>query len=247
MDTPRINQSLKDYCFSVADWDSKDWVLFVHGWWEKMSAAFGLQTATPAIRIEAVRNGAAGRYQAGRNGFGLLHQLSIDPRRRDDPPALLLAGLLRELLQECATLEGRVHSARYYDSALRARAGALGVDFDRRGRLLGVQPGPFTEFLESEGVDISVFEEPSSPALELPRRRRPRKWSCECSEISAAGEVNIRCNDCQRDFQRRSSSPMSAVPLERDTPITSFSSRSCGTQTVQHNPTPAADVVACPA
>jgi hypothetical protein len=216
MDTPRINQFLKDYCSSVADWESKDWVLFVHGWWEKMSKAFGLETATPAIRIEAVRNGAAGRYQAGRNAFGLLHQLSIDPRRRDDPPALLLAALLREILREWHGVDGRRNSARYYNSALRARAAALGVKFDRRGRLLNVEPGPFTEFLGKEGVETSVFEHLAA-AVPPPARPRSAKWSCACTEISAVAPLNIHCKDCGRDFQTNSLAPRAdSVPFERD-------------------------------
>lgn len=198
---PSINDSLRDYCTSLAvhDWADKDWAKELHTWSERLNTAFDLDIATPVILIERPRFRGVGCYRRDLNGFGLRHEITINRKRLNEPLAWLLTALLRELLREWQFLHGRPGGRRgYFNHELRAKAIELGLHLDRAGHFGRVCRGPFVELLERHGVDTGVL---AKPPIEAPKTScRPKRWTCGCSDFLATMAVCARCESCGRPF-----------------------------------------------
>jgi hypothetical protein len=201
---PAINGALKAYGTSAdvaRDWDHGDAARFLHDWAGRFNDHFGLGLPTPVIDIEK-RRARTPRYQPGRNGLGLQHALRIDSRWLDLPPAVVLAVLLRELLQEGRAQAGGRVSPRYDDAALRQRAAEFGLTFDRCGRLRRVAAGRFTELLRRHGVETAVLGGPLEGYFQREGSSRLKKWPCRCTRVWAATAVQAVCTACGQGFRR---------------------------------------------
>jgi hypothetical protein len=198
-----FNEILKKYCLSPAvdDWSEKEIVRQLYEWCARMNAAFDLQIATPALRIERTRFRAAGHYHGGRNGLGLARELVINKNRLNVPQAWLLADLAVQLLHEWQHLHGKVPRRRgYCNSSFRRKAAKLGLVVAANGRVLEVRDGPFKELLLAQEMDVSILKEPP-PRPRAAVGSKMKKWTCGCTNARAALKLNARCETCGQLFQ----------------------------------------------
>src|SRR5207244_202223 len=113
--------------------------------------------------------GAYGMYRVGRNGLGVLHEVTINARHLDRPKAEILTTLFHELLHLWQTLYGKSSRGNYHNRQFRDKAGLYGLIINDHG-YTSVEPGRFTTLLAKNGVGAE-----SVPTLEKqPLRNRPR-------------------------------------------------------------------------
>jgi len=199
-----INNVLKEHAASIEDWRYHEFVQFLHEWADRFNRELGLDIKTPAIQIARIRVWALGHYRYGRNGFGLRHQVTFNLRHLERPVADLLETLLHELLHEWQELCGKPGKGNYHNRQFREKARSYGLLVDHRGRSLGIQAGPFTKLLAQHSVDAFVLPPPQGEFA----RSRPigksklKKWSCGCTNVRAAVEVEALCLKCGAPFQK---------------------------------------------
>ena len=199
----RINERIRDYAIHVQDWDHSERAGFFHEWAQRFNREFWLNVPTPAIQIEAIRKRWIGTYLRTRNGFGLQHEITFNTRYLDRPLAEQLETCLHELLHEWQLLHGKPSSSHYHNVQFRSKAKSFGLIVDEGGHSLGVQPGPFTELLQKYEIDTSILPPPGEAPIK--RRRgdsKLKKWSCGCTNIRAAVQVEARCLKCGKFFER---------------------------------------------
>lgn len=208
-----INGALKDHATAAEDWGYHELAQLLHEWAERFDNEFGLNIKTPAIQINRIYIRRLGSYQHGRNGFGLRHQVTFNTRYLERPVADLLETLFHELLHEWQDLYGKPGKGNYHNREFREKACSYGLLIDQRGRSLGVEQGSFTELLARYGVDTSVLPLPQKepvpqddPVMSQPSSEsKMKKWSCKCTNVRAAVELEARCLKCGALFQRANS------------------------------------------
>jgi hypothetical protein len=204
-----INEELKEHAVGVDDWQYQEHIQLLYEWKERFNQVFDLGLHTPAIRLERTSVRRLGSYRHGRNGFGLLHEITLNTRYLDRPLADQLVTLLHELLHEWQVLYGKTGRGNYHNRQFRWKARLYGLLVDAHGRHLGVEPGRFTILLAQYGVDMATLriaeEESSLAAQRLRGDSKLRKWSCGCTNLRCAVELVARCLKCGNNFQEASS------------------------------------------
>jgi hypothetical protein len=195
-----INEAVREYSRTAADWQFRAKVAWLHEWAARLNRVFGLRIETPVLHIEHLSRRGAARYHPGRNAAGLRFQISLDPRRLNEPRAWQLAWLFLELLRQWQDRFGRPGQGDYANRELQAKCSAYGLQVGRHAQLEAVRTGPFTKLLARYAIDVDVLAEP--PPLPGRRDEKMKKWSCACMNIRAATVVNATCNFCNRRFQR---------------------------------------------
>jgi hypothetical protein len=198
-----INELLRDHVSALPVWDHKQKVAQLHDWVGRFNTEFELGIDTPALQIAKLRVETASRYKQTRNGLGLANEITLSQNCLDDPLAVRLAALFRELLREWQQLHGQPsRGSHYYNQQFQAKAAGYGLFFNPKGHLTEVVPGPFTELLRGHGVD-------DRPLLELSERVRCRgqskmlKWTCACGmNLRAARRLQAKCMVCRQMFVR---------------------------------------------
>jgi hypothetical protein len=187
---------------TTRDWPWAGLASTLHEWTERFNIEFKLDVAIPAIQVEALPFRTLGTYRSGRNGFALKDEITINARRVQRPLSRILATLLHELLHEWQEKHGCPGKRNYHNEEFQAKARGLGLIVDRRGHT-HVVPGAFTELLRRHGVDFA----PTLPApSQLPTASGPgsklKKWSCGCTNVRAAVELEAVCARCGEWFAR---------------------------------------------
>lgn len=197
-----INESLKAHATAIVDWRYQELANVLHEWAERFELEFKLKIDIPALRIDRTRDLALGTYRAGRNGFGLRHEITFNTKHLKRPTAELLETLLHELLHEWQELHGKPSTSDYHNVEFRRKAREFGFVVHGRGHHEAVVPGPFTELLARYGVDpSSVLQIPPEPTR-TPGASKMKKWSCRCTNVRCAVELRARCLNCGAAFQR---------------------------------------------
>ncbi len=197
-----INDVLKEHAVVVEDWRYRELASLLHEWAGRCNHEFALGIETPAIQIDVTRLRAYGTYRRGRNGFGLRHEVTVNACYLDRPLANVLTTLLHELLHEWQELHGQPGSGRYHNVQFQQKAREYGLVVDQRGCTLGVVSGPFIELLARYGVDAStVLLIPQNGEQRRRGESKMKKWSCGCTNVRAAVELEAECLKCGRMFQ----------------------------------------------
>jgi hypothetical protein len=195
-----INHALRDHELTTRDWPWAELASTLHTWTERFNVEFKLDVSIPAIQVEELPFRTLGTYRSGRNGFALKDEITINARRVQRPLSRILTTLLHELLHEWQAKHGQPGKRNYHNEEFRAKARTLGLVVDRRGHT-HVVPGPFAEILQRHGVDVA----PTVPAPnQLPAAAGPgsklKKWSCGCTNVRAAVELEAVCARCGEWF-----------------------------------------------
>ena len=197
-----INDALKKHSRDLSDWQYQQMAKLLHEWAERFNNEFDLGLDTPAICIEPIGRRKYGTYCFGRNGFGVLHEITMNERHINRPLADILRTLLHELVHEWQNLFGKSGRNNYHNQQFQRKAALYGLIVDSRGHDLGVRAGRFTELLRRFGVDTAGLRSPE----EQGRAKRPhgnpkmRKFDCGCTIVRCATDMSATCNKCHGQF-----------------------------------------------
>jgi hypothetical protein len=201
MPSPGIKEALRAYTTGeAADWELTTLAAGLHEWAQRLNRTFALNIDTPVLQLQRLQGRSRGSYRPGRNALGLVHQITFKTFYRDAAPAVQIAALFREVLHEWQSLHGTPGRWHHHNRQFRDKARGLGVEFDRNGRFVGINQGPFTNLLDEHGVDWAVLRQGQGAWPEGPGSGRMKKWSCGCTNIRAAVAVQALCQRCGRPF-----------------------------------------------
>jgi DNA repair photolyase len=155
----------------------------------------------PTLSCERDRVTRLGTYRE-KDGLALCHRINLNEQYMNRPLPELLATLTHELGHLWERLYGKPAKPPYHSALFRRKMRAIGIPCDQYGRQLGLQD-PFSAFLREIGVeDVASF----AVAAEAPPRQAGKskliKWSCACTNIRAAVEVEAECLRCGDRFLR---------------------------------------------
>ena len=205
-----INIELRQHQMKIDDWRFNSVVEDLHVWADRFILEFNLQTSTPAIMIEDLREGTCGHHRGGRNGLGLRHEIAINKEHLEsDEYWQVLGTLLHELLHAEQEDVGKSGRRNYHNRQFRERACEFGLIVDGRGYEQYAQPPtPFLDLLNRYGV--------KTPELPLPpitepsgSRSKLKPWVCGCTPRPihiqvAVSDLRARCLKCRQLFRPKS-------------------------------------------
>jgi hypothetical protein len=197
-----INLALKDHVTNASDWQFHQIVTVLHAFCERFIDRFALAIPIPAIQIDATRIQLLGSYRSGRNGFGLRHEITLNSKHINNSPAELLLTFFHELLHAWQEAHGKPGRHNHHNADLRQKALEYGLIVDMKG-ITTVQAGEFTAFLQELGIDPSPLPKPEDEPAPRPRgQSKLKKWSCGCTNVRCAVELNASCLKCGEMFAR---------------------------------------------
>jgi hypothetical protein len=189
-----INDLLREHVQARPSWELVDLAERLHRWAALLNTALALDLPTPVIVLQRLRSPNMGSYKQGRNNIGLFHQITFNLQHRDAPLAVQVAALFRELLRQWQALHGRPSPWHHFNAEFLAKAKSYGLEFDHRGRLAAVRPGPFTRLLQEQGVAWTVLRRPR--VKNAAGGSKMKKWTCGCWSVWAAVPVELSCRRC---------------------------------------------------
>ncbi len=203
----KINTHLRDHLDSIHDWHYQEISGFLHSWAARFNERFALDIPTPAIRLTCLQRRAYGTYLRGRNGFGLRYEITINTKYLRRPLAEHLDTLLHEQIHMWQEIHGKPGKHGYHTKQFREKAASFGLIVNERGEGLGVVPGPFLDLLAEYGVDTTEIKYYNACEVDPGQARmrgqsKMKKWSCGCTNVRAAVDVNARCLSCGNEFRR---------------------------------------------
>src|SRR5688572_9562630 len=105
-----VSRHLRRHQEQVAvDWDHRGLVQALHEWADRFSRDFRLDLPQPAVAVAPLRIETLGRYQLGRNEFGLRTTITLNARWLPHRPG---AATLTTLFHECVHAHEEWHLGR---------------------------------------------------------------------------------------------------------------------------------------
>jgi hypothetical protein len=201
-DSETVNSVLRQHAVTVADWSYREFAGALHLWADRFSAEFKLDVPTPAIQIDRIHATALGTYRPSRNGFGLKHEITINTRFLALDFAEQLLTLFHELLHEWQEIHGTPGKHNHHNREFRQKALSYGLHVDERG-VTRIQAGHFTNVLNAHAVPVAPLLAVKS--IQMHKRTgdsKLRKWSCGCTNVRCAVDLQASCSRCGNYFQR---------------------------------------------
>lgn len=202
-----INHALARHGIDAEDWPYRETITFLHQWVDRFNAEFcGGRLPRAAVSLSRDRRSRLGWYLPSRDGLSLNYRVNLNTRHLTRKTDEVLETLLHELLHLEEHLFGKPGKGNYHTRGFQKRCEDLGIPCDHRGCNLGIRrPSPFTELLEHHGIPITV---PMSEELRsaLRHQEQPvtklKRWTCGCTNVWAAVEVQAICTQCGKEFIR---------------------------------------------
>lgn len=160
-----------------------------------------------ATDVQNVRTIAS--YRIFRDGSGVRWRISFNTLHLRRPMYEVLATLLHELLHAWQHKVGTPGKPPHHNAEFRNKAAELGIPTDARGHYQPpVSDSPFHAYCLRHGV---AWEAPPTPEehpwlpgpVLKPAGSKMKKWSCRCTNIRAAVELDVTCNKCDQKFVRQ--------------------------------------------
>lgn len=198
-------------------------------WADRFNSEFDLQIGQSVIAIEAKNKRVLGTYRS-RNGFGLTHEIIFNLHHLIRPSKEILATLLHEQLHHWQSLHGVPSKTGWFHNfEYTNKAASLGMFVTNRGVLDREASstndgfdadGHFLSLLKKFGIydsaagqmrfwrDCGVsLDENNGSLVEnfcvVPvSKGRNHKWSCGCTNIRAAVQVEAVCLKCNQSFKQ---------------------------------------------
>jgi hypothetical protein len=186
------------------DWFGHDIAAALQEWAERFDEQFKLNIPEMALRVDALSRSCYGHFRYGHNGFGLRGEIAINSRylRGQRQQWEVLGTLLHEMLHAWQQAHGEPGKGNYHNHEFRNKALMYGLVIDRRGRTRYLDDSPFVRLLKQYRVDVPPL--PSAAAGEKRERgeSKMKKWSCRCTNLRCAKELNAVCRNCGQEFNR---------------------------------------------
>jgi hypothetical protein len=178
----------------------------LHRFYDLMNAAFFDPTLPQCfLSFARLARGTAGQFRSGYNAIAARYEINVNPSHLDEPLCEQVTTLLHEMVRLWQEVRGVPGRGAYHNVEFTKKCHRLGL-FTTRGRGYHVGYGdPFLAFLQQHGIDT----EPLLKELEVEVNRRPprlsnssklKKWSCACTNVWAAVQVEANCQRCGRLF-----------------------------------------------
>jgi len=184
-------------------WFGRDLLAELQPWVERYIVEFKLDIPEVVLCIEPLPRTRYAQFRYGHNKFGLRGEIAFNARYLNGELAWwkLLGILLHELLHAWQQTHGAPGKRNHHNVEFRSKAAELGLNIDRRG-ITGYQAhSPFKVLLLRSGVDVSLDE--SQPKVVRPRGEpKMKKWTCGCTNVRAATDLNLRCLSCGNQLYR---------------------------------------------
>ena len=212
----QINLDLRRHQGSIEDWSCGPTIEDLHVWADRDILEFNLQTTTPAIKMEDLRNGTLGRHRSGRSSLGLRHEITISrDHLENDEYWQVLGTLLHELLHAEQEDAGKPGRRNYHNRQFRERAREFGLLADERGcQQYAHPPTPFLDLLDKYGVKRPALP----PTITMPSTHKSKlqPWICGCRPRPihiqvAIRDLRARCLKCGQRFQPKGDSVKASV------------------------------------
>ena len=197
--------AIRDHQLEVNEWEYSELAKELHRWVGIFCEEFKLATpAYPVVGLKGIRN-AYGTYQPDRGELGTRYHITINTNELSRGPAQVLATLCHELVHHWQAHIGKPSRSRYHNVEFRVRAAACGLLVDKRGCHSGYTRA-FTELMERYGVNIDALHREQDAAEIRPygasvRPIKMAKWSCRCTRVRCARDLEATCRKCHTPFE----------------------------------------------
>ena len=215
-----INQAIKEHETDTAeDWELKDLATWLYHWYELFNQDFfkDQPVPMPVLSFEKVRVNTLGSYTLGRNSLGLKENININHTYLNMPKWRLLSVLLHEL---CHAFEWKYFPKEqrtcswYHKRDFRLTMAEFGLLCNEKGIHEGIiKDGKFYTYLKAHGISFAEIPDfdyqdkdgrtiiPIDPPSKKKGKSKLKKWTCACTNIRAAVEVDATCNKCGEKFE----------------------------------------------
>jgi len=199
----KINDAVRDHEIST-EWVYQQLAGELHRWFDIFNGDLFEDTLlTPFLQFARTRRSNLGHYRPGHNGVGARHEINMNKLHMHDRPfSEMLGTLLHEMVHEWQELFGQPGKGGYHNKQFAAKCAALGIPCTGGYRSYSTgYTDPFIALLQRHGVDMEM----RLPLTALPEKNggsKLKKWSCGCTNIRVAVEVQALCLKCGGFFQR---------------------------------------------
>jgi hypothetical protein len=200
-----VAEAIRDHQLVVPEWSFGDIVRELHRWAQIFDVEFKLERrALPIFAFSTLRNAYA-TYEAGPSEIGTRDTISFDYRDFTRGGPVVLGDLLHELLHLWQRYFGRPGSGNYHNREFRGKALACGLVVDARGCTSGYRE-IFISVLVKHGVRLDLVDLSATVEAPFHAARRTelkmKKWSCGCTNVRCAVNLNASCDRCKSKFHR---------------------------------------------
>jgi len=199
----KINLQLKAHQEQASDWQYHALGKELHRWVHIFNFEFKLEISQPVIAIDKLRSRTLAQYRRGRSGLGTRFSICLNATHLPGEHLYrILRWLLHELIHQWQEEHGKLCSPPYHNKQFRQKATECGLLTDARGADLG-----HTEVFSAVVAKHSAW--PNIPVAEASENQvrkhggsgsKLKKWSCGCTNVRCAVQLDATCNRCQKKF-----------------------------------------------
>jgi len=201
----QVAVAIRGHQVALPDWRFAPLASELHRWVQIFDSEFKLDLqAYPVLGFAPLRNAYA-TYRASRGEFGTKDNITFNTNAISSELPSILATLCHELIHLWQQYGGRPGRNNDHNVEFRKKASECGLQVDRRGCHSGYTAA-FTELLTRHGLSLDPLRlelEASTARLygTTPRPLKMRKWSCECTRVRCAVELQAVCRGCNTAFR----------------------------------------------
>lgn len=214
-----VNEAIKENELTADDWILRDFAEKLYKWVDMFNRDFFKDQPAdlPVLTFERARVNNLGSYRIGRNDWGVKEQININQVYIERSFHDVLGTLIHELLHswEYKYLPEELRTKNWYhQKTFRLKLAEFGILCNEKGCHEGyIADGKFMTYLKANGVsfdDLPDYQEvkdgskvifPIMPKKKAKGKSKLKKWSCGCTNIRAAVEIDATCNKCENKFE----------------------------------------------
>jgi hypothetical protein len=197
-----INQAVREHQTDI-DWKHKEVVRLCWAYFDRFRIAFFPELPDCFLRCEPADIRQKLAYHGGDNGVGAQFEMVLNCEWVCLPRYQVAALILHGMIHMHQQMVGRPSTKGYHNR-----------DFQERSRQLGIVclPGQCCEVVDYENPFRSLVMEADADAFApvvagaafpVVREAKMKKWSCACSTVRAATEVELECKKCGQPLTRQ--------------------------------------------
>lgn len=218
--TERVNLEIRENQLSAHDWELHYLAVELQWWVDAFNVLFFPRQPVPlpVLTFESARINSLGHYRIGRNEWSVRNQINLNQKHLNRPLWELLSTLLHEMVHawEYQYLPAKERTKSWYHTrTFRDLMKQFGIHCNEKGQHVGLcMTGPFVYHLKRHGVRFDGLRQRSAgvrgnivdinPGTDKKKgSSKLKKWSCGCTNIRSAVQVQAVCEACGQRFERQ--------------------------------------------
>lgn len=194
-----VTQSIREHQTALHDWAYSSIATELHRWVGILDVEFKLNLPSyPVLLFRPLRNAYA-TYGWIRNEVGTRDNITFNSNELSRDPALILRTLCHELLHLWQHYHGEPATSNYHNVEFREKAFCCGLIVNPHGCTCGHNEA-FTKVLAKHGVHLEPLEAELTLWGARKRSQKMKKWSCECTNVRCAKQLEAQCLRCNQSF-----------------------------------------------